>query len=292
MLRRLLSNHVLANITFVVVLLLGMLNYFQMPRAQDPEVNFNWIDIMTVLPGASSEDVERLVTDPLEDGIQKIKDIKFVSSTSREGISDILVRFVDIDERTFDKRINDLRREIQNKANNELPDAAEDPRIHEITTSNNFPTATVMLVGQATDEVLRKNALIVRKDLRRIKGIDSVNTAGFADPELHVLFSPEKLRAYGIAPDRIVSTVRAYFHDVVAGNMDMGRDEWLVRVIGTDADPGYLAGLPMAGTKGEVKIEDVAQVTWSHDDFKQLSTLKGQPGVTMAITQQAHTPTV
>ena len=289
MLTRLFSNHVLANITFVVVLLLGTLNYFQMPRAQDPEVNFNWIDIATVLPGASTEDVERLVTDPLEDAIQKIRDIKFVSSTSREGISDILVRFVDIDERTFDKRINDLRREIQNKANNDLPAEADDPLIQEITTSNNFPTATLMLVGQATDEVLRKNAMIVRKDIRRIHGVDSVNTAGFADPELHVLFSPEKLRAHGIEPDRIVSTVRAYFHDVVAGNMEMGRDEWLVRVIGTDADPGYLAGLPVVGTRGEVKIEDVAQVAWSHDDFKQMSTLNGQPGVTMAITKQAHT---
>jgi multidrug efflux pump subunit AcrB len=158
MLRKLLDNHVLANACFAVVLMVGILSYTQLPRAQDPDVNFNWISIITVLPGASSEDVEKLVTDPLEDAIQKVQDIKFVASTSREGISDLLVRFEDINERTFDKRINDLRREIQNKANNELPDEAEDPTILEITTSNNFPTATLIVTGEGNDELLRKTA--------------------------------------------------------------------------------------------------------------------------------------
>ena len=104
LLRRLLKNHVLANAMFIVVLLVGTLTYIQMPRAQDPEINFNWISIVTFLPGASAEDVEKLVTDPLEEAIQQVADIKFVSSTSRESLSNILVRFNDISERMFDKR--------------------------------------------------------------------------------------------------------------------------------------------------------------------------------------------
>ena len=287
-LRRILENHVLANSTFAVVLLVGVISYIQLPRAQDPDVNFNWISIITALPGASSEDVEKLVTDPLEDGIQKVQDIKFVSSTSREGISDILVRFEDIDERTFDKRVNDLRREIQNKTNDELPADVDDPRVVEITTSNNFPTATLMLVGEANDELLRKAALNVRKDLQRIKGVNDVIQAGFADPELHVSFNPEALRGRGISPGQVSDTVRAYFRDVVAGDMRIGDQQWLVRVIGTDADPGYLAGLPVLGTHGEVRLGDVAQVSWSHDDFTKLAHFNGRPGVSLAVTKQAQ----
>lgn len=288
MLRKFLENHVLANATFTVVLLVGILSYFQLPRAQDPDVNFNWISIITVLPGASSEDVEKLVTDPLEEAIQKVQDIKFVSSTSREGISDLLVRFEDINERVFDKRINDLRREIQNKANAELPDEAEDPTILEITTSNNFPTATLIVAGEANDELLRKTALNVRKDLQRIKGVDDVNEAGFAEPELRVTFDPSRLRARGLSPSQIASTVQAYFRDVVAGDMKVGSEEWLVRVIGTDANPGYLASLPVLGTRGETTIGDVAQVSWGHEDFNKLSSINGRPGVTLAVTKQAQ----
>jgi len=287
-LRKLLENHVLANATFAVVLLVGILSYLQLPRAQDPDVNFNWISIITVLPGASSEDVEKLVTDPLEEAIQKVQDIKFVASTSREGISDVLVRFEDISERVFDKRINDLRREIQNKANNELPDEAEDPTILEITTSNNFPTATLIVAGEANDELLRKTALNVRKDLQRIKGVDNVNEAGFAEPELRVTFDPAKLRARGLSPSQITQTVQAYFKDVVAGDMKVGSEAWLVRVIGTDAEPGYLASLPVIGTEGETTIGDVAQVNWSHADFSKLSSINGRPGVTLAVTKQAQ----
>ena len=142
LLERLLRNHPLANIAFAVVLLMGALGYSRMPREQDPQINFNWVNITTILPGASAEDVEKRVTQPLEDAIKQVADIRFVISNSRENVSSILVRFRDIDERVFDKRVNDLRREIQNKAQAELPvEVRNDPRILEITTSNGFPTA-------------------------------------------------------------------------------------------------------------------------------------------------------
>jgi multidrug efflux pump subunit AcrB len=66
------------------------------------------------------------VTNPLEDGIKGVADVRFVISTSRENISTILVRFREISERNFDKRMNDLRREIQNKPN---PSCRPRPRI-------------------------------------------------------------------------------------------------------------------------------------------------------------------
>ncbi|MDA0190388.1 MAG: efflux RND transporter permease subunit, partial [Proteobacteria bacterium] len=106
---RLIRNAPFANITFVVVLLMGLLAYLTMPREQDPEINFNWVMVTAVLPGASAEDVEKRVTKPLEDAIKGVSDIRFVMSSSRENSASILVRFHDIDERVFDKRINDLR---------------------------------------------------------------------------------------------------------------------------------------------------------------------------------------
>ena len=113
-LRALITNHPLANIAFVVVILMGALAYSRMPREQDPEINFNWVNISTALPGASAEDVEKRVTNPLEDAIRNVQDVKFVVSSSRESVSNILVRFREIPTRVFDKRVNDLRREIQN----------------------------------------------------------------------------------------------------------------------------------------------------------------------------------
>ncbi len=70
MYKRLLQNNVLANLAFVLVLVVGFLAYGMMPRQQDPSINFNWISVVTILPGASAEDVEKRVTDPMEDAIR------------------------------------------------------------------------------------------------------------------------------------------------------------------------------------------------------------------------------
>jgi len=97
--RSLISNHPLANILFATVIVLGVLAYLRMPREQDPEINFNWININTVLPGASAEDVEEKVTNPLEDALRNVQDVRWVISSSRESASNIIVRFHDMPER-------------------------------------------------------------------------------------------------------------------------------------------------------------------------------------------------
>ena len=76
LLERFYRNHVLANLTFVLVLAIGTLSYLILPREQDPTINFNWVVVTTVLPGAAASDVEKRVTDPLEDAIRKVRDIK------------------------------------------------------------------------------------------------------------------------------------------------------------------------------------------------------------------------
>ena len=292
LLRRLLENHVLANATFVVVLVVGVATYIKMPRSQDPEINFNWISIVTRLPGASSEDVEKLVTDPLEEAIQQVADIKFVSSTSRESLSNILVRFNDISERTFDKRVNDLRREVQGKTNAELPEEVDDPQIIEITTANSFPTATVLVTGKADDEILRRTALNVKKDIERIKGVDDVNTAALVEPELLVEFFPERMQATGVSPTQLADTISAFFKDTAAGDLKIGNQEWLVRLIGTDSDPGYLAKLPVIGSQGDIPVDAVARVRSGREDPTEAASYQGQPAVLFGITKQAYVNTL
>ena len=196
--RSMLTNHPLVNILFGVVLLMGMLSYLQMPREQDPEINFNFVAINTLLPGATAADVEELVTGPLEDALRNVQDIRYVSSTSRENYSDIQVRFYELSEREFDKRVTDLRREIQSKTNDELPEDVEDPYVMEVTTSNSFPTATVIVAGQANDERLRSRARLIREELERLPGVDRVQAFGFNEPELQVEIDPRAVAANNI----------------------------------------------------------------------------------------------
>jgi len=291
----LLRNHPLANILFGVVLAMGALAYVQMPREQDPEINFNWVGITTVLPGGSAEDVEKRLTQPLEDAIKQVSDIRFVLSSSRENVSSILVRFRDIPERVFDKRVTDLRREIQNKARAELPpEIRDDPRILEITTSNGFPTAQVLLTGRADDEAMRRAARTIRTDLERLSGVDQVFAIGLRDPELRVEFEPRKLAARGLNAAQLADAVRGWFRDTFAGKTRAGDAAWIVRVIGQAADPSHLAELTLAvpGTRERVPIDAVATVERARATPTQLVSTGGQPAILLSVTKKSYTNTL
>ncbi len=287
---RFLSNHVLANLTFCLVLVIGFLSYMQMPRAKDPEINFNWVSITTFLPGASAIDIEKRVTDPLEDAIRRsIQDIRFVSSTSREGISNILIRFNQIDERTFDKRLIDLRRETQNTYTDELPVDAEDPLVTEVTTSNAFPSASVVVTSAGDDENLRRQARNVKKDLELIKGVDRINDLGLNDPELHIRFFPERLQGLGITPVDLSDTIRAYFQDVSAGDIETRDGQWIVRIEGTSAKPEALADYPITTAAGVIPLGQLAELERTTEEPVEIVRFNGEPAALLAITKQAKT---
>ncbi len=291
MLTRLYQNHVLANLTFAMVLMVGYLSYNLLPREQDPSINFNWIDITTILPGAAAEDVEKRITEVLEKKIRTISDIKFVSSVSRESISSILVRFDDMPAAKFDKRVADLRREVQN-AEDELPDDTSTPFVFEITTANAFPSATLAVVGTADDENLRRHAENVKKDVERIKGVDRLLKTALRSPELQVNFLPEQLEAAGISPSQLADTVISNFRDLAAGNARINDQNWLIRIIGQESDPEPLAALPITGAEGEIPLGNLAEVVRARGKAAQAVRYNGRPAVMLAVTKKESANTL
>jgi len=287
LLTALLSNHVLANLVFALVLVLGAASYLQMPRAKDPDIKLNWVNIITYLPGAAAEDVEKRVTDPIEEVIQRsVRDIDFVSSTSREGVSNIIVRFDYIDDATYDKRVIDLRREVQNAYNDQLPEEAEDPIFYELTSSTWFPTAMVAVYGEGRDDNLRRQARYVKRDIEALPGVDAINAVGLPRPELLIAFRPERLHGLGITPADLADTVRGYFRDVSAGDVATQGGRWLVRVAGTSADPERLARLPVTTASGVVELGQLAEISFTTEELEELVTFEGRPATMLAVTKE------
>lgn len=291
MLARLYQNHVLTNLVFVLVMIVGVLSYLQMPRQQDPTINFNWIDISTLAPGMAAQDVEQRVTDILEEGIRKVSDIKFVQSTSRDSFSNILVRFNELSEREFDKRLSDLRREIQDKQRR-LPEGVEDPAIFEVTTANAFPSATVVVTGIANDANLRLQSERVKKDLERISGVDRILDTALQQPELQVLFDPDKLERLGLTPGQLADVVGLQYRDISAGSKQIGDDSWLVRYQRMQLDAVELAKTPMFGAHNDITLGQLASVQPGWEKPQHYVLWEGWPAVMLAVTKQGSANTL
>ncbi|WP_460035118.1 efflux RND transporter permease subunit [Methylothermus subterraneus] len=289
---KLVDNAPLSNLCFLIVLAVGLWVYLELPRARDPEINFNWVNIWTAYPGATAEDVEREVTSPLEDALRTIPDIRYVVSSSREGRSSILVRFARIDARTFDKRINDVRREILNRAASELPEEARTPNIVEITSSNGFPTAMLALYGPVGGEVLRAQTFALKRALERVEGVDRVLTIGFQEPEIHVEFDPFALAAQGLAPTQLADQIGAWYRDVVAGRFLAAGREFLARFQGRSEEPQEIAELPLALASRTVPLKELAKVRLTTERPESLARYRGQPAVLLSITKKANANTL
>lgn len=291
MLQKLYQNHVLTNLVFVLVLIVGVWSYFLMPREQDPTINFNWIDISTLAPGMAAQDVEKRITDILEEGIRKVGDVKFSQSTSRDSFSNILVRFNDLSERQFDKRLNDLRRELQDKQRL-LPDGIEDPYIFEVTTANAFPAATVVVTSIANDANLRSHAERIKKDLERLKGVDKILETAMQQPELQVLFDPVKLQQLGLSPGALADAVGLQYRDISAGARQVGDASWLVRFERLQLDAQVLARTPVPGLERDIRLGEIASVQPGWEKPKQYVLWDGQPAVMLALTKQGSANTL
>lgn len=280
--RLLIGNKVFTNLTFVLILSMGFLAYWSLPRQQDPTINFNWIVITSSWPGASALDVESRITDPIEEAIQRVDHLDFVSSYSREGLASILVRFDDIPEHVFERRLGDLRREV-NTAEGQFPAEATDPIFIEITSSNAFPAATLALVSSGDDDSLRKQAVLIEKELEQRERIDRIDTQGMADPEIRIEFDANRLAALGLAPSDVATTVQTYFQDLAAGELDVAGSNWLVRLRGKSTDAFDLNRFPIMGRDGSVRIGDVARVTRTQAERSELVRYAGGPAVLLAV---------
>jgi multidrug efflux pump subunit AcrB len=202
-----------------------------------------------------------------------------------------LVRFDDIAEKIFDKRLAQLRRNIAN-AEAKLPAEAASPAILEITTANAFPSATIVVTGEADNENLRRNAQNIKGDLEQIKGVDRILQTALQNPELHIDFDPARLEAIGLSPVDIANTVALYFRDVSAGSVDVGAQTWSVRLTGTDKDPAYLASLPIVAHQGQVRLSDIAKISRGRQTPRYLATYNGKAAVILAISKKDSSNTL
>ncbi|RKZ46471.1 MAG: AcrB/AcrD/AcrF family protein, partial [Gammaproteobacteria bacterium] len=164
-----------------------------------------------------------------------------------------------------------------------------DPIVYEITTSNAFPSATVVVTSAGDDENFRRQIRNIKKDIELIDGVDRINELGLADPELHITFRPERLEGLGITPGDLSDTVRAYFRDISAGDIQTDDGQWIVRIEGTSTDPGSLADYPVTTAHGIVPLGNLAEFTRTTEEATEIVRFNGGPAALLAITKQANT---
>ena len=285
-------SHRLADLILALVLVLGAWAYHAMPRAQYPEVELNWVAVAVVWPGATARDVEREVALPLEAAARRVSDVRFVAATSRDHVATLLVRFHDLDHTRFERRLASLDREIRQAAA-DFPKDARSPQVIELTSSNFFPTAMVVVSGTANDGRVCDLAEATRDKLEKLPGVGRIWSYGMRSREIAVTFDPAALEQRGVSLEALTRAVAEHTRSMPAGMADISGRRYAMRVEGLNANPDFLAELPIVGADGRmVEVGELAPVTTGVAPARELVRLDGKPAVLLSVIKRENVNTL
>ena len=288
------NNPVLANMLMIIIIVFGGYAWINLPRELTPEIALQTATITTLYPGASPEEVEKLVTAPIEDAIEEnVNKINLLLSNSSEGRSIITVDFEEMNDREFDKELENLRTAVEQV--NELPEEIlEDPQVVELDVSSGFPMLTVVVGGDISESQMRDIAENLKDEILDIKNIASVRIAGLREREIWVEVNPDRLKAYQLPIAAVITALGTSNLNLPAGTMELGNTEFMVRTMGEFANPDIIGDTIVAvqPTGTPLRLSDVATVSDTYEEARTLSRTNGKPSISLSVQKKSEGNTI
>lgn len=280
----------LAKRSFTVFLMLGLIAggifaVASIPKESSPEVQIPLGIVTTILPGASSEDVERLVTDKIEDNVLGLENVSKVTSTSGDGVSTVSVEFTA--NADIDKSIQKLRDAVS-KAKGDLPTEAEDPIVSDVNFADQ-PILTIAVSGDLAPGELTALGQSLKDDLGRVSGVSAVDVSGVEDRQVQVVVEQDKLAQYGLSLSDVTSAIRAAGVASPAGAITVDGIDYAVRLDASATSTEDIADIALAGPGGaSLRVADVATVVDGLADATTFSRVSvagapSKPALTLSI---------
>jgi len=279
-------NPVFANLLMVTLTILGVLSYIQLPREMMPKIPFNWAFITTIYPNVPAEDIERLVTIPIEDEIADVDGIDEISSISAEGYSFVQVKFELSSKDQFDKRLTELKSEVD-KA--DIAADAEDPDVEDFDTDDFVPILSVTLSGDFPEKLMHDLGEQLDELYGDVKGVSNVALTGTRDREIWIDVIPEKLYAQDLSLDRVANAIAMRNRNLAAGDLNTGSEKLLVRTVGEVQSAAEFGSVVIrSGATGrQVRLRDIAQIKDGWEEEKSRSRMNGQKAITLSLSKKS-----
>ena len=274
----------------MALLVLGFISYGRMPVELMPNVQFPFVTVITAYPGAGPEEVETLVTKPLEEQLSSLTNVRRVFSTSQEGASIVGIEYnlgTGLDAATADVR------QRVDLVKGGLPRDAEDPTVQKFDFASQ-PIMFLGMGGRLSGYELRELAeTVIKPRLERVDGVAAVNVSGGRTREIRVEVDQDRLRALGLSVLQVEDMLRRENLNIPSGRIRQGEEEYLVRVLGQFTSVDEVADLRIPRFDAPpVRLADIARIYDTLKEPDRLTRLNGRDSVGLTIQKQADANTV
>ncbi len=277
-------------IFFAAAILLGLVSVNRLAVDLLPEIDFPRISITTQYDGVGPEEMETLVTRPIEQTVSTVDGLEEINAVSSEGLSRVSLRFAW--GTNLDTAVNDVRSYLDRVANN-LPDDADNPVIYKFDLAA-MPVATVGLSGPGDPRQLRHMAdETVSERLERVPGVASAGVRGGREREIRVELDVSQLTSLGVTSGQVSEALSRDNRNVSAGEMMGSGREVLVRTVGEWESPAEIENVLVTVKDGRpVYVRDVGEVLDTFSRVRSETWVNGEPGVTLRVSKQNEANTI
>jgi HAE1 family hydrophobic/amphiphilic exporter-1 len=274
----------------LIVLLLGSVSLLRLPIDLMPDISYPTLSISCSYENAGPEEIEELITRPLEQALSAVPGVEELTSVSAEGQGTVRVTFTWGTD--LDAAASDIRDRLDRVAGR-LPDDADRPTLRKFDPAS-FP---VLILGASSKlDPIQMRQIIedqVRYRLERVPGVAAVDIWGGLEREIHVSLDPAKINALAIPLDQVIARVREGNVNVPAGTVEKGNLEVTVRTPGEYTHLEQLQDTVIAMRQGvPIQLKEIANVEDSWRRVTRIARINGEPGMRLSISKQSGKNTV
>ncbi len=277
---------IFATVMMLTLVTLGIFSFKRLGVEMFPNVEFPLVSIVTTFPGASPETVEREVSKRIEESVNQIAGVKHVFSTSREGVSTVMVQF------QLEQKVNDAAQEVRAKIGSIrgiLPQGIEEPIIQKL----DFNAAPVASLAVRSDLMSpRELTILVEKKIKKrfesVAGVGKVDMVGGQKREIRVELDPARLDSLGLGVNDIVNGIKSENTNTPLGRLTKGSAEYPMRVDGKPQRADQYRTMAVTRRNGRpITLGEVAAVTDGIEEKRTLALVNGKAAIGLDIYKQS-----
>ncbi|MCM4159466.1 efflux RND transporter permease subunit [Antarcticibacterium flavum] len=284
------ENRMTVYVIIAIVLVGGLISYYSMPRESFPEIIETKIYVSSINPGNSAEDVEKFITEPLEQEFNNVGGVKEISSTTFQDYSMVIVEFDD------DVSVDVARQKIKDKvdlvkAETTWPTldngAKVEPNVFDLNLSEEQPILNINLTGDFTVQQLKEYGEYLQDRIEILPQIKEATIRGAEEMEIEIALDVYRMTASKVSFDDVVNSVSAENRTISGGNIITNNLQKNIRIIGEIEDPAELENVVVKREDGNIFLRDIAQIRFQEKDATTFAREYGDPVVMLDVKKRA-----
>lgn len=284
------DNQTTMYVLILVILILGGMAYFSMPRESFPEVKETKIYISSIYPGNTAEDIEKLITDPLEDELKTVSNLVEITSTSQEDYSMIIVEF---DENiSVEAALQKVKDEVDSKTAGEdwptFNGAKVEPNVFDLSLSEEIPILNINISGDYPIERLKEFGEYLEDEIEGLQEIKQVDIRGAQEKEVEVAVDIYKMMAAKVSFNDVINSISNENLTTSAGNLIASGQRRTIRIVGEIDEPNELENFVVKSENGNpIYLKDIAKVTFKEEEKTTYAREFGHPVVMLDVKKRS-----